>query len=152
MLEVVDLLEKRKQELELELRETSSLITSPTYHSSRTAEALQEAVQKMNSDNKDTIISQLLGVINQIPSFIEAGFSDVTTRSAVLKGKIDETESLKKALLEKIRLKEESKADKEELKRKIEDGEITEETFKQRREPGTRPESLATFRKLTQNN
>ena len=151
MLEIVDLLEKRKSELESSLNEAVTAISNPSYHSTRTSQALQDAVGKIKSDNKETIISQLLGILNQMPEFVEDGFRQQQLAISSIKAKIDEVNQLKESILEKVRLKQESQSTRDELIQKIESGEITEETITGKREPGTRPESLATFRKLTQN-
>lgn len=149
MEEILQLILKRQGELKSDLERIDSLSANALHHSSRVNDALQDSIRKIDPEKK-AVVQQLMGIINQIPGFVEAGFTELDRAKRASAERFNELKMLEVALVELEEQKERKKKNNQELLKKIESGEITEETITGPREAGVRPESLATYRKLTE--
>lgn len=144
---IIELINKRQEEVQESIKAVSDFISDPSYHSNRIREALADSIKKIDPE-QEAVIQQLMGIINQVPQFIELGFSELKDNRLSLIGRFNELQDLQTAIQESAERDIRRAEDQKELLGKIESGEITEEKITGPRKPGERPESLATYRKV----
>ena len=75
MEEILQLILKRQDELKSDLERINSLSANALHHSSRVSDALQDSIKKIDPEKK-AVVQQLMGIGNQIPGVVEAGFRE----------------------------------------------------------------------------
>ena len=143
-------LEEAKQDLKV----ATSRIKNPKYHEQRVGKALKEAVTELKGLGEETnMIQELLSIIDQVPAFVGTAWPENEVLVHQIEGRISAWSAVDSQLSEHIEQVEEKKSKALERDKKlvadVESGEIVEPTKMGsiRRNPGTRPESLANIRK-----
>ena len=90
MSEILAILSSREQELRSQLEQISFLKENPSHHSGRISKILQEAISQIETDNKETVIQNLMSIVNQVPGAVSEGITELNNVQASLVAKIQE--------------------------------------------------------------
>lgn len=150
-------IDEKIAELGASIDNVGRLISSPSYHSSKMKEVIDDIIPQILEfeGDVDDIKSAVVDVCNQIPGVVEKNWFDMLSHRKVLENEVKRWRDMSEMYTEWENYVEESRLKEEELKEDVVSGKIEEPTKMAaiRRKPGTKPAiSLAKHRKLTSEN